>query len=255
MSLQLRSYVKHVILKKDYNLDIRHKHFYSDFYCLTMKMSQLKLGCLPLDDLLNGGIEKQIITEIYGEAGSGKTNFCLQAARECASNDKKVAYIDSEGVSIERLHQICKSESDYKKILNDILFFSPTSLDKQEKMIAEALKIKNLGLIVVDTINLFYRINLEDDLEGAMRSFVRQVANLQIAAREKNIRVLLAEQVYTDKNGDIKPFTNRDTEHMIKTIIKLEKTGTGERKATIIKHRSQPEGKNTLFKITKNGLE
>jgi len=218
-------------------------------------MEQLKLGCQPLDDLLNGGIENKIITEVYGEAGTGKTNICLQAARQCASKDKKVAYIDSEGVSIERLHQICISESDYKKTLNNIIFFSPLSLEAQEKMIEEAIKIKNLGLIIVDTINLFYRINLEDDKEGAMRSFVRQVANLQIAAREKNFRVILAEQVYTDKNGEIKPFTNRDTEHMIKTIIKLEKIGIGKRQATIIKHRHIPEGKTAIFKITSNGLE
>ena len=218
-------------------------------------MKQLKIKCVPLDDLLGGGIENKIITEIYGEAGSGKTNICLQAAREYASDSKKVAYIDSEGVSIERLHQICNQDYNYKKILDNILFFSPTSLETQEKMIVDAIKLKDVGMIIVDTINLFYRINLEDDIESAMRSFVRQVANLQVAAREKKLYVILAEQVYTDKNGEIKPFTNRDTEHMIKTIIKLEKTGIGKRQAVIIKHRSQPEGKTSSFKITSNGLE
>jgi len=218
-------------------------------------MKQLKLRCGPLDALLGGGIENKIITEVYGEAGSGKTNLCLQAARECASDGKKVAYIDSEGVSVERLHQMCTSEYDYKKILDNILFFSPTSLEAQEKMIDNAININDVGLIIVDTINLFYRINLEDDMEGAMRSFVRQVANLQITAREKKFWVIVAEQVYTDKSGEIKPFTNRDTEHMIKTIIKLEKTGVGKRQATIMKHRSQPEGKTAFFKITGNGLE
>ena len=88
-----------------------------------------------------------------------------------------------------------------------------------------------------------------------MRSFTRQVVNLQIAAREKNLHVIAAEQVYTDKNGDIKPFTNRDIEHMIKTVIKLEKKGVGERQATITKHRSQPEGKKAFFTITSKGLE
>jgi len=88
-----------------------------------------------------------------------------------------------------------------------------------------------------------------------MRSFTRQMANLQIAAREKGFFVIVIEQVYTDKNGNIKPFTNRDTEHMIKTIIRLEKIDIGERQATIIKHRSQPEEKKTIFKITANGLE
>jgi len=160
-----------------------------------------------------------------------------------------------EGVSIERLHQICNSNYNYKKILDNILFYSPTSLEAQEKTIKEAINLKGVGLIIVDTINLFYRINLEDDMEGAMRSFVRQVANLQIAARKNDIYVLLAEQVYTDKNGEIKPFTNRDTEHMIKTILKVEKAGIGKRQAVIIKHRSQPEGKSASFKITGNGLE
>lgn len=217
-------------------------------------MERLQLKCKPLDDLLGGGIECKTITEIHGEAGTGKTNLCLQASRECTANGKKVAYIDSEGVSLERLEQMCK-EYDSKKILSNILFFDPSSLEDQEKMINNAIKINEVELIVVDTINLFYRINLEDDKESTMRSFIRQVADLQIAARAKDLYVIIAEQVYTDKNGDIKPFTSRDTEHMIKTIIKLEKTGMRKRQATIIKHRSQPEGKEAFFTITAKGLE
>jgi len=217
-------------------------------------MERLQLKCKPLDDLLGGGIESNAITEIHGEAGSGKTNLCLQASREYASKGKKVAYIDSEGVSLERLDQMCK-EYDGKSILSNILFFSPSSLDEQEKMINNAININEVGLIVVDTINLFYRINLEDDKESTMRSFIRQIANLQITARKEELYVIVAEQVYTDKSGDIKPFTNRDTEHMVKTIIKLEKTGVGKRQATIIKHRSQPEGKKASFAITSIGLE
>jgi len=219
------------------------------------EMSTLKLGCKPLDDLLGGGIESGIITKTYGEAGVGKTNLCLQASRECVVAGSKVAYIDTEGVSVERLSQICANNYDYKKILDNILFFSPSSFENQEKMIHNAIKIKEVRLIVVDTINMFYRVNLEDDIEGVMRSFTRQVANLQIAAREKDLYVVLTEQVYTDKNGDIKPFTNRDTEHMAKTIIKLEKAGIGERQATIMKHRSQPEDKKAFFKIGAAGLE
>jgi DNA repair protein RadB len=217
-------------------------------------MKRLPLNCNPIDDLLGGGIECKTITKIYGETGSGKTNICLQVSRECANNEKKVAYIDSEGVSLERLNQMCKNYN-YEKIIKNILFYNPLSLEDQEKMIKNAINIKDLGLIIVDTINLFYRINLEGDKDGAMRSFTRQMANLQIAAREKDFHVIVVEQVYTDKNGDIKPFTNRDTEHMIKTIIRLEKIGIGERQATIIKHRSQPEEKHTIFKITAIGLE
>jgi len=217
-------------------------------------MNRLRLSCPPLDDLIGGGIEEKTITEIFGEAGTGKTNICLQAARECADSGKKVAYIDSEGVSLERLKQICVGY-DEEKILNNILIFSPCSQDNQEKMIGNALKIKDISLIIVDTLNLFYRLNLEEDKEGCMRSFTRQVGMLQKNAREKNLYVIATEQVYTDKNGGIKPFTNRDVEHLVKAIIKLEKIDIGLREATIIKHRSQPEGKKAQFRIAQDGLK
>lgn len=217
-------------------------------------MSTLLLRCKSLDDLLGGGVESGILTRLYGEAGAGKTNFCLQAARECVRSGKKVAYIDTEGVSVERVRQICP-DCDYTKILQDIFFFSPTSFESQEQMTHDAIAAKDVALIVVDTITMFYRLKLEDDREGAIRSFTRQVTNLQVAAREKDLYVIIAEQVYADKNGEIKPFTSRDSEHMAKTILKLERKGVGLREATIIKHRSQPEGKKVCFRISTVGLE
>ncbi len=217
-------------------------------------MHLLALRCPPLDDLLGGGIESGIITRIYGEAGSGKTNLCIQAARECVRSGKKAAYIDTEGVSVERIRQICV-DCDYQNILRNILFFHPTSLESQEQMIHDAIMTKGVELIIVDTITMFYRLNLENDHEGGIRSFTRQVTNLQMAAREKDLFVIIAEQVYTDKKGDVKPFTNRDADHMTKTIIKLERKGIGGREATLIKHRSQPEGKTACFRIRAAGLE
>ena len=216
-------------------------------------MKRLQLKCKPLDDLLGGGIESNTITEIYGEAGSGKTNLCLQASRECVSSGKKVAYVDTESVSGERLNQICEGY-DYKKILSNILFFAPTSFEEQEKMIYNAIEVDEVGLIVVDTFNMFYRIKLDDDEEGASRSLNRQLTNLQLAARKKDLYVLIAGQVYSTEDDDVKPFAGKGVEHMAKTILKLERVGTGKRRATIVKHRSQPEGKKAFFNITNKGL-
>ena len=216
-------------------------------------MTRLSIQCSPLDKLLGGGLEQKIITELFGEAGTGKTNVCLQAARECALSGKKVAYIDSEGVSMERLQQIIPEENQ-EALLKNILIFSPTTQADQEKMIQNAIKIQAVQLIIVDTINMFYRLHLDQNKEECMRSFTRQIACLQKAARDQNLYVLIVEQVFTDKNGEVKPFTNRDVEHLVKTIVKLEKTGVNKRKATMMKHRSQPEGKTTVFQITQKGL-
>jgi len=217
-------------------------------------MKRLQLKCKPLDDLLGGGIETNSITEIYGEAGSGKTNFCLQASRECAAGGKKVAYIDSGGVSLERLKQIC-SGNDSKTILSNILFFRPSSFEEQEKMIKNALKIDDIELIILDTFNSFYRLMLEDDEKFADRSLNRQITELQLAAMKKKLYVIIAGQVYSTENDDVKPFGGRVIERMVKTIIKLEKIGSGKRQATIIKHQSQPKGKKAVFTITAKGLE
>jgi len=217
-------------------------------------MNRLPLQCKPLDILLGGGLEQNVITELFGEAGTGKTNICLQAARECVLTNKKVAYIDSEGVSIERLKQIIPKQKQ-EKLLKNILIFSPTTQSNQEKMIQNAVKIQDLKLIIVDTLNVFYRLHLEENKEECMRSFTRQVATLQKAARDLDLYVLVAEQVYTDKSGEVKPFTNRDVEHLVKTVIRLEKNELGTRQATIMKHRSEPEGKTASFRITQEGLK
>lgn len=215
---------------------------------------KLKINCKPLDDLLGGGLEGGIITEFYGEAGSGKTNICIQATRECVLNGiGKVAYVDTESVSMERFIQICKGS--YNKILSNTIFFKPSSFLEQEKIILGLPKVKNIGLVVVDTINMFYRIMMEDDEEGANRSLVRQLTSLQLLARKQNLYVIITSQVYTTENGDFRPFAGRGIEHMAKTIVKLERIGEGRRKAVIMKHRSQPEGREAVFYITKNGLE
>jgi DNA repair protein RadB len=217
-------------------------------------MNNLKIKCKPLDELLGGGIDSKTITEVYGEPGSGKTNFCLQASRECTVKGMTVAYIFSDGLSLERLNQLCKG-TNKKNIFSKILFFKPTSLKHQEEMINTALKIKNLGLIVLDTFNFFYRLTLESDEKFADRSLNRQITELQMAAMKKNLFVIISGQVYSTKDDDVKPFAGKGIERIVKTILKFEKIGTGKRKATIIKHPRKTKGNNAFFKITSTGLE
>jgi len=217
-------------------------------------MKRLNINCKSLDDLLNGGIESKSITEVYGEAGTGKTNLCLQLSRECAKKGKKVAYIDSEGVSLERLNQLI-SGNNQKEILSRILFFQPLSLSDQEEIIRKVINLNDIELIILDTYNLFYRLILEDDEKPSFRSLNRQITDLQLSSIKNDIFVLITGQVYTVEGNDVKPFAGKGIEHIVKTIVKFEKTGLGRRQATLIKHRSIAEGKKAVFSIGSNGLE
>lgn len=218
-------------------------------------MTRFSLGCPPLDHLLGGGLESGIITKIYGEAATGKTNVCLQAAREYAAHGGTVAFIDTEGVSLERFHQICGTKATCDSYLKHILFYRPLTFQEQQKMIQTAATKDEVGMIIVDTMNLFYRLHIDRDKDETMRTFSRMVATLLNAARKHNRYIIITEQVYTDKTGEIRPFATRETEHLAKTIIRLEKEGIGKRRAIIIRHRSEPEGKTTLFTITQTGLQ
>ena len=219
--------------------------------------SFLPTGCTPIDTLLGGGIEGGIVTQVYGEPGSGKTNLCLQIAIECSKAGKKVIYIDTEGLSFDRFSQIAGEKS--KEIAQNILIFEPMSFEEQYAAVCEAEKIiqENFGLIVVDSATSYYRYELDDEETGVQtrRELSNQIGFLQGIARKTGIPVLITNQIFSDiDNGGVRPIGGRGIEHISKTILKLERVGTGERAAHIIKHRCRPEGENCYFTITEDGL-
>jgi len=103
---------------------------------------------------------------------------------------------------------------------------------------------------------MFYRMEYDEDDKNLSRALNRQITDLQVTAMKRNICIIIVGQVYTNENDEIKPFAGRGIEHMAKTIIRLEKTDTcNKRQAVIIKHRSQPECSKAFFTITNTGLE
>ena len=74
-------------------------------------------GCKPLDNMLNGGIEKKVITNFYGASGTGKTNVCVQAVASCIERGGKVVFVDTEGgFSAERFVQMHGSEEGLDQV-------------------------------------------------------------------------------------------------------------------------------------------
>ena len=218
------------------------------------------IECESLDNLLGGGIESGSVTSLYGEAGSGKTNICLQLARNVVMNGKKVIFIDTEGVSLKRLEQICGENFD--KVAKDILFFTPYSLEDQEKNVEDAVHLveakEDIGLIILDSATVHYRATFGEEYEAdGRKSLGRQVNLLLQISRKKDIPVVITTQVYTDtKTNTFEPIGGHALMHYAKAIIKLEKFGNGGlRKAIIRKYRWRPEGISAEFKLTENGVE
>lgn len=220
-------------------------------------MTHLAIGSTTLDDLLEGGFEGGAITLLYGEAGSGKTNVCLQVAKNVALTGKKVVYIDTEGVSLERLKQI--AAENFEEVMRNTLFFEAHTFEDQEKFVDKAVKLAEssleVGVIILDSATIHYRLTRNDEERGVRKSLSPQLAKLLSVARGKDIPIIVTSQVYTDiEKGTFEPLGGHVLLHNAKAIIRLDKVGTGSRRAVIIKHRHLEEGRRADFRLTKAGV-
>lgn len=235
-------------------------------------MENISTGSSDLNKWLNGGYEKDVVTMIAGGPGSGKTNLCTLAACSIANSGKKVIFIDTEGgFSISRVRQIVGE--GYSEILENIMLLSPTSSVEQKESfekLSKNIKGDDIGLIIVDSMAMHYRLelgdaaSLKDDekVKEINRDIARQMKVLVEIARKKNIPVVVTNQVYSvfrdaentkfgfDKETNI---VGGDLmQYWSKCIIELKRDGH-RRKAVLLKHRSLPYN-DFNFEIKNSGI-
>lgn len=223
-----------------------------------MQMPKISTGALFLDTFLEGGYDDDIVTTIYGPAGAGKTNLCLLAAVQAAKLGKKILFLDTEGgIAVERLNQLSNGN---KILLDSIFFFQPYTWTEQKDLFARLKEEVNerIGLIIVDSISMLYRLELGNNGEvyDTNAALGKQIASLVEIARKKHIPVLVTSQVYADfQNQDQVKIVGGDLlKYGSKCLIELQKLNTG-RIAVLRKHRSLPEGKEVVFRIVREGVE
>jgi len=235
---------------------------------------KISAGSYDLNKWLYGGYETDIITTIYGPAGSGKTNFCILASVSQAKKGNKVIFIDTEGgFSIERFKQIAGQE--YEEILKNIVLLKPVNFEEQKKtfssLVKEIKKKGRIGLIVVDGMTMLYRLELgeaikseeKEKIKNINRELAKQMRILAEIARNKNIPVIATNQVYSDfltkedieagRKSGVRMVGGDIMKYWSKCIIELRTEGK-KRKAILRKHRSLPE-KVLTFEITNKGIK
>jgi len=173
---------------------------------LSIGLDKLRTGSNKLDEILKGGLEYGKITEIYGEAGTGKSQFILQLAVSIAKMGSEVVILDTEGkLSTPRLLQIADGNAN---ILERVLV--RRCRDKDELLAAVLLlpplvRIKpKIRAIFVDSIAQPFRYTGQDKTEISKTpgQLYRITSILNELAYENNIAVVLTNQVTTKINAE-----------------------------------------------------
>ncbi len=231
--------------------------FFTEGKILKYVDRKLSTGCIPIDDLLGGGIDRGSITQLYGAPASGKTNIALSAAAETVAEDKKVVYIDTEGISIDRFHQLVREKGDPYELGENLIISEVHNFEEQSAAIKRVVEFAaDVDLIVLDSATGFYRLEQAERADGgALRTLARQMISLLSLARRFDLAVIVTNQVYTDpETNQIRPLGGNILPHWNGTVLRLDRFRGGNRKITIEKHRSRPAGESARFVIKENIL-
>ena len=129
-------------------------------------------GLQKLDEFLSGGIPSGIIVDIFGGAGTGKTQLLLQLSINSIKNGGHVLYLDTTGeFRPERILEIQKQTKTDYDFLQQITVSRLTNTSEQIKSI-ENIQNNHFSLIVIDNITDLFSYEYKKNESTVEKNFV-----------------------------------------------------------------------------------
>ncbi len=234
-------------------------------------MSKITLGSDNFDELLDGGVETQCITELYGEFGSAKTQCALQLAvnaqlpEEEGGIDSGVVFIDTEDTFVpERVEQMAESRGlDPDEVLDNIYVARAFNSDHQillAEKAQEIMKDNDIGLVIVDSLTSQFRSDYvgRGQLAERQQKLNKHIHTLQRLANTFNASVVVTNQVMSNPDQLFGDPTSAIGGHIVGHAsafrIYLRKSKKSKRIARLVDCPYLPEGE-AVFKVTGEGIE
>ena len=216
-------------------------------------------GCEPIDDLLGGGFERGAVTQVYGPPAAGKSNLVLSAAVEAAAAGESTLYIDTEGLSLDRMEQLAGGhpEMELETVADRLFVTDALDFEEQREAVQDAEAFaEQVGFIVLDSATGFYRLERTEREDGeALRAVARQITHLLSLARKHDLAVGVTNQVYTDPESEsTRALGGHTLDHWSGVILRLDRFRGGNRRATLEKHHAREAGHTAGFQITDEGI-
>ena len=125
-----------------------------------------------------------------------------------------------------------------------------------EERPAEAQEVVGLMMRAERDLATARLLQDKDEERAERKSMAGQSAKLLSLARKKGLPVLITSQVFMDiEKGSVEALGGNVLHHNAKTIVRLERSGIGRRRMTVMKHRHLAEGKSADIQLTESGIE
>ena len=179
-----------------------------------------------LDELLNDQIKKNIIIEIFGPNGTGKTHFLIDIILNFLESGTVLFYDTTGEFRPERVSEIIKSRNLKPEILEHLKIGRARNISEQINSISKIRSFDNLSLIVIDNItDLFsFEYSKKENSIQKHNLFMKYMRDLSFLAIEKKIPIIITNQIRQIDDKVIENLFN-SINHFIQLKIKLRKNG------------------------------
>jgi len=242
----------------------------SELYKKRQTIGMITTGTDALDTLFAGGIETQALTEVYGEFGCGKTQFChtmcvqVQKSKAEGGLEGGVLYMDSENTfRPERIVSIAKANGmDPEKVLDNIIVARAYNSSHQMLILEEASSLineNNIKLIISDSaVGLFRAEYLGRGTLATRQQKLNKFVHLLVRLAETyNIASIMTNQVMSSPDqffGDpTKPIGGNVVAHTSTYRVYFKKSGK-KRIARMVDSPHHPE-MDVIFALGEAGVQ
>ena len=181
-----------------------------------------------LNQIFNHKIKKNMLIEIFGPNGVGKTHFLIHILLNYLSSGTVLFYDTTGEFRPERINEIIKTRNLEMNLLENLKIGRARNVSEQISAISKIRSFENLVLVVIDNIADLFSFEYNKKENGIQKHnlFLKYMHDLSLLSIEKTIPIIITNQIRQTDDHEIENLFNSIT-HFIQLKIKLEKNNVG----------------------------